>query len=233
MKKAIKLFGLEIELLPFIITILGVVILLYLGCWQLYRLEEKSLFIASVANNLVKPPSNYHANCEKPYSKVAIEGRFLPKNIYLYGQRSMSSDKDGYYLITPFETVNNEIILVARGWLSKKYKARNIVVSDEMRKITGIILPLEKKKTFIPDNDLNNNLWFTLDLEDANIFFNVKVENHYLLQIEPSEIDFVNNIDTKGLVKIKNDHLEYALTWFGLAISLVVIFVIYCRKKDS
>ncbi|MGI4775934.1 MAG: SURF1 family protein [Janthinobacterium lividum] len=231
-KKTVKLFNLRAELLPTITTTLGVIILAALGLWQLYRLQEKNLFIASITENLGKPPIEYNPDSKKPYNKVSLEGNFLPENIYLYGRRLISLERDGYYLLTPFKTNSGEIILVARGWLGAKYKSQNPIASGELRKITGVILPLEKKKIFIPNNDLKNNVWFTLDREDANKFLKAQVENYYLLQIEQSDINYVKNVDINSLVMIKNDHLEYALTWFGLAISLIIIFIIYCKKKS-
>ncbi|MCC8377024.1 MAG: SURF1 family protein [Rickettsia endosymbiont of Graphium doson] len=213
------------------------IILISLGFWQLNRLKEKKLFLASMQENLTSPAidlAEIHVNL--PYHKVKITGHFLPdKDIYLYGRRSMSSEKDGYYLVTPFKTDEDKIILVARGWFSNRNK--NIITqatNDQPHELIGVTMPSEKTRSYLPANDVKNNVWLTLDLQEASKVLGLNLENFYLIEESKdiSNLDILLPLSINHLAAIRNDHLEYAFTWFGLAASLVVIYVIY-RKKNN
>ncbi|HJD61928.1 MAG TPA: SURF1 family protein [Rickettsia endosymbiont of Degeeriella rufa] len=214
------------------------IILISLGFWQLNRLKEKKLFLASMQENLTSSAidlAEIHDNL--PYHKVKITGHFLPdKDVYLYGRRSMSSEKDGYYLVTPFKTNDNKVILVARGWFSNRNK--NIITqatNDEPHELISVTMPSEKTRSYLPANDIKNNVWLTLDLQEASKVLGLNLENFYLIEESKdiSNLDILLPLSINHLAAIRNDHLEYAFTWFGLAASLVVIYRIYRRSVSS
>lgn len=215
-----------------ITVLITFIILVSLGFWQLNRLKEKKLFLASMQENLTSPAidlAEIHNNL--PYQKIKLNGHFLPnKDVYLYGRRSMSSEKDGYYLVTPFKTAEDKIILVARGWFSNRNK--NIITqatNDEPHELIGVTMPSEKTRSYLPANDIKNNVWLTLDLHEASKVLGLNLENFYLIEESKdiSNLDILLPLSINHLAAIRNDHLEYALTWFGLAASLVVIYRIY------
>ncbi|WP_347939374.1 SURF1 family protein [Rickettsia oklahomensis] len=211
------------------------IIFISLGLWQLSRLKEKKLFLASMQANLISPAINLEElGSNLIYRKVKITGQFLPnRDIYLYGRRSMASEKDGYYLVTPFKTVKEQIILVARGWFSNRNKNTiTQATNDQKHEIIGVIMPSEKTHSYLPTNDIKNNVWLTLDLKAASETLGLNLENFYIIEEgkDISNLDILLPLAISHLAAIRNDHLEYALTWFGLAISLIVIYVIYrCR----
>ncbi|MGI4752549.1 MAG: SURF1 family protein [Janthinobacterium lividum] len=214
------------------------IILVSLGFWQLNRLKEKKLFLASMQENLTSPAIDLAKIQDNlPYHKVKITGHFLPdKDIYLYGRRSMSSEKDGYYLVTPFKTDEDKIILVTRGWFSNRNK--NIItqaINDQPHELIGVTMPSEKTRSYLPANDIKNNVWLTLDLQEASKVLGLNLENFYLIEESKdiSNLDILLPLSINHLAAIRNDHLEYAMTWFGLAASLVVIYVIYKRSVSS
>ncbi len=219
-----------------LVAILAFSILVLLGTWQVFRLKEKELFLSLIKNNLHNAPIDIKTlSGEKFYAKVKIKGEFLlDKNLHLYGRRSMSAEKDGYYLIVPFKTDDNKIILVAVGWFGSNYK-QNIdkiigsIIAKNVNQIIGVVLPGEKKRLFIIDNDIKNNIWFTLDLSQASQFLGLKLEDFYLIMDNENlgNADMLKPLRIDNLLHIRNDHLEYAITWFSLAIALVVIFIIF------
>lgn len=214
------------------------IILISLGFWQLSRLKEKKLFLASMQVNLTSPAVNLEKlDNSLTYRKIKITGHFLPnKDIYLYGRRSMSNEKDGYYLVTPFKTVDGQIILVARGWFSNRNK--NIIkqaATEQPHEIIGVTMPSEKTRSYLPANDIKNNVWLTLDLTAASKALELNLENFYLIETSKdiSNLDILLPLSINHLAAIRNDHLEYALTWFGLAASLIVIYAIYRKKQQN
>lgn len=234
---SIKIAKCEVQLLPLILTISAFIILILLGIWQIVRLREKELFLTSLQNNLNNPAIDIKTlTGDTLYAKVKMTGHFLlGKNIHLYGRRSISTEKDGYYLVSPFQTTNDKIILVARGWFAAHHKKDidDIVIDATPEiEITGIILPSEKTRLFVFDNDLKNNIWFSLDLQQAANFLGLKLENFYLIMDGYNkESDILRGLSIENLLHVRHDHLEYAITWFALAISLAVMFIIYHYRK--
>lgn len=209
-------------------------ILVLLGFWQLSRLQEKKIFLASMHENLVNEAVPVDFGSNQIYRKVKLFGKFLEeKDIYLFGRRSMTKEKDGYYLITPFQTIDNKIILIARGWFSALNKNKLFETNNnQFHEITGVILPSEKTQIFVPKNDIKNNIWFTLDLSIASKELGLVLQNFYLIQEgkDISNSDILLPLSIHHLANVRNDHLEYALTWFGLSIALMIIYFIHYRK---
>ncbi len=235
-KNTLKIGKCQVQLLPLLLTILAFVILLSLGFWQIARLQEKELFLSSMKNNLNNPSINIKTlSGNKLYAKIRANGYFLVgKNLHLYGRRSMSTEKDGYYLVTPFQTDDNKIILVVLGWFAGRHKKNIDNIIDNSMEVTGVILPGEKTKLFVLDNDVKNNVWFTLDLTQASNVLGLKLEDFYLvMEGNNNRSDILKSLSIENLLNVRNDHLEYAITWFALAISLAVIFVIYNLSKKE
>lgn len=196
-----------------------------LGSWQLYRKNEKEFFIDSVKTSLAAEPVKISSlKGLKKYSKIKIEGAFIPdSDLFLYGK----AGKDGYYVLSPFKTISGEIILVAAGWVESSFKNEVMTKNFEKTEITGLVAEGEKKPFYAPANDFKRKILITLDIGEISKFFGTNLSPYYLIQIEPKinlplkPIKYGNLVD-----KIRNDHKEYAITWFALAAALA-FFLIY------
>jgi len=222
---------------PLIFTVFSIITLICLGFWQIKRMYEKQEFLTNLKTNLAKPPTEIDISSNNMIlaTKIIINGQFISgHDLHLYGQRSGSSDKNGYYLLSPFKTDDNKIVIVARGWFSQLNKRKMFNVSNPgHQSITGVILMAEKQKLFVPHNDLKNNVWFTLDLQQIAKAIKMDIENYYLLSFDEEDLPAnLEPISSKSLLSIRNDHLQYAITWFALAIAIMVIYIVYSRNPD-
>ena len=239
--RAIDIFGIKLYLIPFIIIFCGVVLLLKLGNWQLSRWREKRDLIHTIENNLKHNPQLHSAELNKisPYIKLKLRGRFLPnKTIFVYGQRSALHDKNGYYVLTPFQTHSDDIILISRYWIPSKVKEKvleHIKYDIHDKEITIFALPSEKRKLFVPQNDIERNIWFTIDLNSkASRLLNINVKHVYFLEINSKSIPKeALPLYTTHLNKIRNDHLEYAITWYALSFCLFIMYIIWEYKNQN
>jgi len=236
MNQEISIFRQRFQLIPMIFVIIGIVILILLGNWQLKRLNEKTNFIQSIEYNIATDPKSIEELNLNPliYSKIAISGTFLAdKNIFLYGKRSASPEKDGYYLLSAFEATNGKVYLVSRGWIpqSVKNNIREFASKQIFDKFEAIILPSETRQFIMPENDKNNKIWFTIDLDMAHEMLGVTENKYYLMQIQSATLpEGGKPLSTEHLSKVRNDHFEYAITWYSLAACLLLMFFIY-RKN--
>ena len=233
--KKFSIFGQKFEIITFFIVSLCVLILISLGNWQLQRLREKEIFITTIEENIKKPPIKTTKAEIKIgfYSKIELTGHFLDnQNIFLYGRRSAYPEKDGYYFLSPFKDNFGDIYLVSRAWLPQSAKKNaSSFLSNKEETIIAFVMKGEEKRFFMPNNDVENNVWFTLDLEEARQKLGITKNDFYLMQIGSLSLpEGAIALTSTYLNVIRNDHLEYAITWYSLAALLCIIYFIYNKN---
>ena len=197
-----------------------------LGTWQLYRLQWKQDLISQISDGLKSNPIRYSQNIKKNYQKVILEGEYDFKNqIYLYSLNSKG--KPGFDVITPFKTIDKENVLINRGWIKKEFKNKP-EIDTPSKKIIGMLRQANRKNIFTPDNDIKENIWFSLNLEDVQKITGKKF-NKFLVYLEGQNIDMPK--PKKFTVDVPNNHLKYAITWYSISISILFYFL-YFRKKQ-
>ena len=240
MTKKISIFGQSISILAVIFAIIITALLLTLGTWQLKRLDEKEHFIKTIITNVASSAhliDSFDEATPLNYSKISVSGEFLAdKNIFLYGRRSSSTEKDGYYLLSAFQATNGKIYLVSRGWLPQSVKRQfnNMTTDTVQDDIEAIVMSGEKRGFMVPKNDINQQIWFTIDLELAKSVLGISEDSFYLMQIQSTTLPNGGMpLSTQHLHQVRNDHLEYAITWYSLAIIFLIIFYIYHKRYKS
>jgi surfeit locus 1 family protein len=197
-----------------------------LGTWQLYRLQWKMELISEITFGLNSTPIKYSNLIKKNYQRVVSEGSYNFKNqIYLYSLNEKG--KPGFDVITPFKTNNNESVLVNRGWIPKELKQLTKINSKKNIKMKGLLRKIYKANVFKPDNDLMNNIWFSINLDDLEKFTGNKFSN-FIVYLEDPNIKVP--LPKKITVDVPNNHLKYAITWYSIAIS-ILLYYLYFRKK--
>ena len=207
----------------FIITLFCV-----LGTWQLVRLQWKNNLIYEIGEGLKSPAINYSNKIQKNYQRVIAEGEYdFEKQIYLYSLNEKG--EPGFDVITPFKTLDLENILINRGWIKANQKNESIINKVEGKKIQGLMFKNVKKNIFKPDNEIEKNIWFSINLEDVNKFTGKKF-NEYIFYLEDEKISTPK--PKKITIDLPNNHLKYAITWYSISISIFLYFL-YFRKKNE
>ena len=137
--------------------------------------------------------------------------------------------KPGYDVVTPFRTNKNENVLVNRGWINKELKGNakiNLNTSAE-QKIVGLLREIYKPNMFTPDNDIKNNIWFSINLEDLKEATGEQF-NEFVIFLEDKQVK--SPIPKKISIDVPNNHLKYAITWYAISIS-IILYYLYFRKK--
>ena len=200
-----------------------------LGTWQLYRLQWKSELISEIAFGLDSNPIEYSNSIKKNYQRVTAEGKFdYDKQIYLYSLND--SGKPGYDVVTPFRTNKNDNVLINRGWIVKELKDNpsiNIKTASE-KKITGLLRQVYKPNIFKPDNDIQNNIWFSINLEDLKEATGEQF-SEFVIFLEDNQAKIP--LPKKITIDVPNNHLKYAITWYAISISIIFYYLYFRRKK--
>jgi|TARA_B110000444_G_scaffold244505_1_gene264023 surfeit locus 1 family protein len=199
-----------------------------LGTWQLVRLQWKNNLINQISKGLESSAISYSNKIQTNYQRVYVNGEYdFEKQVYLYSLNEKG--EPGYDVITPFKTMNSENILINRGWIKTVQKNENIINKNTNKKIQGLLLKNLKKNIFKPDNEINKNIWFSINMADIKKFTG-KTFNEYILYLEDESI---NTPKPKQItIDLPNNHFKYALTWYSISISIFGYFL-YFRKKNE
>ena len=210
-----------------IFVFFSIILFCSLGTWQIHRLQWKLDLISEINNGLNSEPVFYSNKNIKNYQKVKFSGIFdFKKQIYLYSLNNKG--KPGYDIITPLKTNSNEILLINRGWIQKDQKNNKNINKTISNSFEGILKKITKPNPFKPDNDIKNNIWYSLNLEDLENFTGYKLSNFVLFLQNNQNILVENKIVSPDL---PNNHLKYAITWYSVALSILLYFL-YFRKKQ-
>ncbi|KJV55792.1 SURF1 family protein [Orientia chuto str. Dubai] len=224
------------RLIPIVFTAIVAISFCTLGVWQIYRLNMKNELLSKVINDKESIPVDLNkvfnlSSRHLLFSKAKVKGHFLAgKDILLYGRY-----KEKYTLASALLTNEGNIIIVVRGAIADDCKEdvlkKDAIDTKQDVEIEGIMIELEKQKAFFPSNNLKSNVWLTLDKGDVinhigQQYVN-KISDFYLLQTNPSQDNSqITPLQTNLKDRIQNNHLQYALIWFCLAIIVLVIYYI-------
>ena len=196
-----------------------------LGFWQLYRLSWKLDLINQIENSLKVDPVEFQNVEAKNYLRIKTSGQIdFEKQIYLYNLNE--TGKPGFEVINPIK-IGNEDYLINRGWISFDKKNKPEINIIDQKNIIGTLMLQSKSSSFKPKNEIDKNYWFTLDREDI-LKFTGKNFSKYIIYLNGS---YENPRPKLITAKISNNHKKYAITWFSMAISILLIYL-YFRKKN-
>ena len=202
-----------------------ILVFIGLGSWQLVRLNWKLDLISKIEQSLKKDPVNINQVDRKNFVRIIASGKIdYDKQIYLYNLND--EGKPGFEVINPI-IVENENYLINRGWIPFEMKDNDELYSFEQSNFTGTLRLQPRANIFKPENDINNNYWFTLNREDIFKFTGKKFSEYLIYLGGNYEVPKPKKITAN----ISNNHKKYALTWFSLAISIFLIYL-YFRKKN-
>ena len=199
---------------PLIFGIVGVAILVSLGSWQIRRLAWKTEILAAIAARLEAPPVPVPAVAGPEadrYLRVRASGEILPGEIHVY--TSAPPRGVGYRVIVPLRLADGRSLLLDRGFvpIDEKGAARHLgAITVE----GNLDWPRETDSLFTAAPDLVKNIWFARDVPAMAAALGTEP----LLLVTSASDDPAAPQPLPVTVNLPNDHLGYALTWFGLAL---------------
>ena len=191
----------------------------------MYRLNWKLDLINQIENSLKVDPIELQNVEKKNYLRIKTSGQIdFEKQIYLYNLNE--TGKPGFEVINPIK-IGKEDYLINRGWISFDQKNKPEINVVDQKNIIGTLMLQSKSSSFKPKNEVDKNYWFTLDREDI-LKFTGKNFSKYIIYLNGN---YENPRPRVITAKISNNHKKYAITWFSMAISILLIYL-YFRKKN-
>lgn len=227
------------RLWPTLVTLVFLICLVLLGNWQVERLAWKLSLIEKLENRIheapVPLPLDENNIDEKEYLSVFVTGEFDNiKEITMYSIGP--NGEPGYDLYTPLILADGRTVIVNRGWVPEQIKQQSdrpaSLVYNEVT-VTGLLRKPWKKLWYGPENEAESNNWYYGDINQ--IAKAQLLENVYPMFLYANKIGQDNSYPVAGRTELNivNNHLDYALTWYGLAIVLMGIYLIAHTNKKS
>jgi surfeit locus 1 family protein len=228
-------------LAPIAFMLVLLAVLLGLGTWQLERKAWKEALIETLTRRLESDPVDFPAPSDWPrltpqtaeFTRVRLNVEFRKSNdalVYTSGSALRDDVKgSGYFAFSPARLSEGPAVVVNRGFVPD----RNYPQAEGAQEIVGVLRWPESSSLFVPDHDSTGETWFVRDhLAMAKAKGWGEVAPFYIEQEDP--------VPPGGLphpsvlkVRLRNEHLHYVLTWYGLAGVLVVMFAIWLRRRGS
>ena len=237
-----------------IVTLAMVVTCLALGIWQLQRRLEKHALIAALNERLAAAsealPAQAQWNALTPardeFRRVHFTATYarLP-DVMVYSSGSAVRDDisgPGTWAFLPAQMADGAIVAVNTGFVqntmqdrAQQDRAAGRLVTGQPIKLTGYLRFPEKAGTLTPVENISKRLWFTRDhLAMARALGWAEGGT----MVAPFYIDLESPVPASGIPKpgplkvhLKDDHMQYAITWFSLAAAMMIAFAVWMRGQ--
>ncbi|MGY8995815.1 MAG: SURF1 family protein [Alphaproteobacteria bacterium] len=217
--------------LPMIAALIG------LGTWQVQRLAWKTDLVATMGERLQEAPMSLDAALALPpedaeWRLVTATGQLkTDRSVALY--RISNNGGAGYQVLTPMALAEGGHVLISRGFVAATsfQDALNGLpgASDDLVSVTGVLRPGEGQNAFTNDNDPLAGAWYWIDLEALSDQTGVALLP--LIIVADSDPAGGDLIGGQARFDPPNQHLQYAITWYSLAVAALVIYVLLLRRR--
>ncbi len=232
-------------IVPGLAALVAFAILIGLGTWQLQRKAWKEGLTAQIEARAygepgeIAPPaewSAWRAEADE-FRKVRVTGTFLHSSetpVYGLAPGQRGAPAQGYYLMTPLRLRDGAVVMVNRGFVPTELRdpaSRPQGQPEGEVTVTGLVRAPEERNAFTPADDPARNTWFARDPQAI-------ARAHNLDRVAPFYVEADATPNTGGWPKggqtrltLANNHLQYAFTWFGIALTLIGVFGAFAWRK--
>ena len=235
-----KILGYRFEpkLWAIIITISFVIIFIELGKWQLSRAEEKNTQYEKLEQYAKQPAVKLSGTLVKlkdfQYREIEVNGEYLSEyTIYL--DNKIYQGRAGYHVITPLKIANSELhVVINRGWVAigndRSVLPPVVEVKGEL-KVTGIAASPETKTLDLSDKVIEGQIWDNFNLQRYQEVTGLAMQPLMLLQRSEEKDGLIRDWSKPNSGASKN--IGYAVQWFSLAATAIIIFIILNVKRRN
>ncbi len=211
-----------------IVGIGGAGILVWLGVWQVQRLEWKNGLLANIEARIADDPVTMPVELDPvadKYMPVAIEGQFADGALRILASRKQIGPV--YRIVRPFLMTDGRRILIDTGWTSDQSGVP--ALEKKAAKLIGNLHWPNEIDSFTPDPDIAANIWFARDVSAMAI--ELKTQPILVVLRDEAETDFGVTPWPVATNNVPNDHLQYAITWFSLAVIWVGMSAYFMLRR--
>jgi len=209
------------------LALVGVIVLTALGVWQLERRVWKLDLIDQVERRVHAAPEPAPGPSLWPrinaandaYRRVGVTGHFLgaPQTLV----RAVTELGAGYWVLAPFRARDGFTVLINRGFVPADAAAQDFRgLTDGEITLTGLLRITEPGGGFLRHNDPAHERWYSRDVGAIVATRGIDAAAPYFIDADASANPSALPVGGLTVIAFPNNHLVYALTWFGLAVML-------------
>jgi surfeit locus 1 family protein len=213
-------------LLPLLVALPLLAVLLGLGTWQAQRLTWKAGILARIDAAEAGPATPLPA-APLPFSRVEAAGRFDHGREALVGLEVRGATL-GARLVTPLLREGAPPVLVDRGWVPLESR-QPIDRPDGPLRVTAWVRPPERAGMFSAADDTAARRFYTFDPAAIAGVLGLPQALPFAL-VALGEGSGLPASDRR-MPRPSNNHLGYAITWYGLAVALTGVFLVWARRR--
>ena len=215
-----------------------------LGTWQVHRLAWKQNLIAQVEQRAHAPATPAPARADWPaltsdnaeYRRVSASGAYqYDKQTLVQAATELGS---GYWAMTPLRLADGGgTVLVNRGFVLPEWRKSKSAIQSapEQASVTGLLRMGEPGSGFLRNNDPAANLWYSRDLPAIATARGLSDVAPYFIDADaassPGRDPAKAPVGGLTVLSFPNNHLVYAITWYALALMVIVGVVIFVREE--
>jgi len=223
-------------------TIVAFAILVSLGAWQLQRRDWKHALIERIEARADGPPvslqevlDRWQRDRDIEYMRVEMTGELrASEEFHIYTIRDGVA---GWRVVSPFET-DGRLVMLDRGFVPEPLKDAQARADQPVPKgeitVTGLARAPGEKNFVTPDNEPQRNRWYWRDLESIVAQLPPAAQQRAAPFFVEAEAGTLPGEWPRGGVtqlRLRDRHLSYALTWFGLALTLIGVYIAYIVSR--
>ncbi len=216
-------------LLPGAMTAIMLAVLTWLGIWQLQRLAWKTALLARIDQAEQQPGIPLDAD-PPAFTKVRVAGVLRPDTAR-YGadvRETPTGEVIGAQLVAVLDRDAGPPLVVVAGWVPTGNPHYTLPAGHAT--FDGYVRAADHPGMFSPRDDPAARLFYTLDPATIGPALGVGNAAPFALVLLGRDLPGAYPQPATQLPRPSNDHLGYAATWFGLAVTLLVVFTLYARK---
>ena len=229
---------------PSVFAIAAFTILCGLGIWQLQRLQWKQGVIAQMQAQMSAEATTLPRAAEWPilnalkeseYRKFRVRGIFdHAREVFIFRAKGTRQLGPVYHVVTPLQRPDGSIVLINRGFVPEALRDQAKRSAGQLSRtvtITGYLRKAELRNSFTPADTPQKGVWYTRDPQAMTDHLKLQRAAPFLIEADgaPNPGGWPKGGVTS--VKIPNNHLSYAWTWFGLAATLLAVFSAYAWSR--
>ncbi|MFD1696207.1 SURF1 family protein [Roseibium aestuarii] len=225
------------------IACVAVICLVLLGNWQLRRLAWKTTLIAQVETRAHGAPVPAPARADWPsvsadthaYLRVAASGRYLPGHDTPV--KAVTDLGPGYWILSPLETNAGEIVWINRGFVPTELRdpdAHAPVPAGPVT-VTGLLRIGEPEGTLLQANEPEKGRWYSRDVDALSASAGLPSPAPYFIDAEQGADPAAYPRGGLTIISFRNNHLQYALTWYAMALGLAaaIVFMVRLARRPA
>lgn len=228
--------GFRPRLGPTLASAIMFVLLLALGFWQVARHFEKTAINDFRAARAAAPPVALPAALTDldtyDFHRIQVTGMFAhERELYVYARSQRGNE--GYDIVTPLLREGAPPVLINRGWVPTDRKPQSSRAEGQVAgpvTVTGYLRHDARQSWLMPDNDPVRNAWFWFDLPAMSRAARLDSAVTFYLEADLTPNPGGMPIGAQTQIELPDPHVEYSITWFALAIGLIVIWFVWHRQ---